>query len=61
MDPTLVLPQFLIEVKEDLTLELKPTRILDWGGERTKEYEDLYYHDLMTEHSNRRINLGKRV
>ena len=31
MDPTRVLPQVSVEVKEDLTLEVKPIRILDWG------------------------------
>jgi hypothetical protein len=31
VDPTRVLPQVPIEVKEDLTLEVRLTRILDWG------------------------------
>jgi hypothetical protein len=29
MDPARILPQVPIEVKEDLTLELRPIRILD--------------------------------
>jgi hypothetical protein len=30
-DPTRVLPQVPVEVKEDLTLEVRPIKILDWG------------------------------
>ena len=29
VDPTRILPQVLVEVKEDLALELRPIRILD--------------------------------
>jgi hypothetical protein len=31
VDPTRVLPQVPLEVKEDLTLKLRPTKILDRG------------------------------
>jgi hypothetical protein len=31
VDPAWILPQVPVEVKEDLTLKLRPTRILDWG------------------------------
>ena len=31
VDPSRVLPQVLVEVKEDLTLEVRPIKILDWG------------------------------
>ena len=31
VDPARILPQVPVEVKEDLTLKLRPTRILDWG------------------------------
>jgi len=31
VDPNQILHQVLVEVKEDLTLELRPTKILDWG------------------------------
>jgi hypothetical protein len=30
VDPTRILPQVPVEVKEDLMLELRPARILDW-------------------------------
>jgi len=30
MDLARILPQVPVEVKEDLTLELRPVRILDW-------------------------------
>jgi hypothetical protein len=31
VDPTRVLPQIPVEVKEELTFEVKPIKILDWG------------------------------
>jgi hypothetical protein len=31
VDPSRVLPQVPVEVKEDLTLEVRPIKILDWG------------------------------
>jgi len=31
VNPSRVLPQVLVEVKEDLTLEVKLIKILDWG------------------------------
>jgi len=31
VDPNQILRQVPVEVKEDLTLELRPTKILDWG------------------------------
>jgi hypothetical protein len=31
VDPSRMLPQVLMEVKEDLTLEVRPIKILDWG------------------------------
>jgi hypothetical protein len=31
VDPTRVLPQVPVEVKEDLMLEVRPTKILDHG------------------------------
>ena len=31
MDPTRILPKVPVEVKEDLTLEMRPIRILDQG------------------------------
>jgi hypothetical protein len=31
VDPSRVLPQVPIEVKEDLTLEVRSIKILDWG------------------------------
>jgi len=31
VDLTRALPQVLVEVKEDLMLKVRPTRILDWG------------------------------
>jgi len=31
IDPWRVLPQVPVEVKEDLTLEVRPIKILDWG------------------------------
>ena len=31
MDLTQALPQVPVEVKEDLMLKVRPTRILDWG------------------------------
>jgi hypothetical protein len=34
IDHARVLPQILVEVKEDLTFKVKPMKILDWGGER---------------------------
>ena len=30
VDPARILPQVPVEVKEDLTLELRPIKILDW-------------------------------
>jgi hypothetical protein len=31
IDHARVLPQILVEVKEDLTFKVKPMKILDWG------------------------------
>ena len=31
VDPSRVLPQVPVEVKEDLTLEVRPIKILNWG------------------------------
>jgi len=31
VDPSRVLPQVPVEIKEDLTLEVRPIKILDWG------------------------------
>ena len=31
VDPTRILPQIPVEVKEDLTMEMRPVRILDQG------------------------------
>ena len=31
IDPTPVLPQVPVQVKEDLTLKVRPIIILDWG------------------------------
>ena len=31
MDPSRVLPPVPIEAKEDLTLETRPIKIMDWG------------------------------
>jgi hypothetical protein len=58
VDPARILPQVPVEVKEDLTLELRPIRILD-PGEGATEQKDPHCKNLMGECSNRRGNLGE--
>ena len=37
VDPSRVLPQMPVEVKEDLTLEVRPIKILDWGEKELRK------------------------
>jgi hypothetical protein len=59
VDPARILPRVLVEVKEDLTLKLRPIRIdTRSGSERATEQKDPHCQNLMVKCSNRRGNLG---
>jgi hypothetical protein len=61
MDTSQVLPQVPLKVKEDLTMEVKPIRILDESEKDFINKKDPYGESTMEKFSSRGRNLGKEI
>jgi hypothetical protein len=61
IDPTWLLPQVPLEIKEDLTSEVRSIKILGQSEKGLRNKKNLYYKGVVEKLQNRWRNLERRI